>query len=381
MTLGELVGAVEVDLPGIGVTAQGYSSLVSDDLSASGEGTRNANGFLIEASWGGNDALSEVLFLVPNLRSVFGTGRIWHVDSEGTRHEWWGRAILEEGGWEIWLDTVWNRREIEDQLDADGGYAITGMGRLRRIDGSLFSVDDAKDLLELLRYLLTIPHGGWIEALLPIGFDSSGDRSWQEWSVWQVTPWKKARVSWAHELNRDTLTSLLPGLFDRWSDEDWRQVIRLATGWYVEANTGVAAQPRIVVEQIALELLSWVSLVEERGVLSGPAFERLPGADKIRRLLAMAKVPADIPARFGRLLLEAPTRSWGDGPGALTGLRNAVVHLSKRQRLVQSVDLMSEASWLGLWYLELALLWFLGYRSGYRSRILPSSRPEAVPWS
>jgi hypothetical protein len=77
-----------------------------------------------------------------------------------------------------------------------------------------------------------------------------------------------------------------------------------------------------------------------------------------------------------------------DGPDAFVLIRNAIVHSqeSKRKKLMEIPTLTKyEALKLGLWYLELALLYSFGFEGIYRNRCSASkwagSDEEAVPWA
>jgi hypothetical protein len=95
----------------------------------------------------------------------------------------------------------------------------------------------------------------------------------------------------------------------------------------------------------------------------------------------MAHIPVDIPACLGELSRLTLKRKWSDGPHAVTDLRNAVVHPTKRRRDgLGAPDLpWEEVARLALWYGELVLLRLLGYHGKYMNRL--SFSADDVPWS
>jgi hypothetical protein len=102
-------------------------------------------------------------------------------------------------------------------------------------------------------------------------------------------------------------------------------------------------------------------------------------------MLSEAAVPLDVPRCLEDLAAFASTDSpgkpiWADGPQALTEIRNSLVHPTKRMRALDLPDgVMSNAAILGIWYLELSLMFLLGYDDVYVSRVGAWSKGP-VPW-
>lgn len=115
----------------------------------------------------------------------------------------------------------------------------------------------------------------------------------------------------------------------------------------------------IVIEQVALEMMSWVRLVEQSSSYSKSQFYKLHAAEKIRLLLHSLNVPTQVPAVLGNLVTVSNQKGWSTGPQALTAIRNSITHssLEKRDQFRKlPIDAVYEAWKLGLWYIELVLL-------------------------
>ncbi len=119
--------------------------------------------------------------------------------------------------------------------------------------------------------------------------------------------------------------------------------------------------------------------------MSTTGFERLVAADRLRLLLADAQIEIEIPSALHGLPSFAPSNqtgkaSWEDGPQALTESRNLLVHPTKKLRAPNiPPEAIRDTGELGVWYLQLALLFLLGYRDVYLSRVEGwTGRP--VPW-
>jgi hypothetical protein len=161
----------------------------------------------------------------------------------------------------------------------------------------------------------------------------------------------------------------------------------LAIEWYVDANSNPVVQPAIVAEQVGLELLAWAVLVQDEARLSANGFNRLPAHDQIRLLVSLMGAPTTISQPILTSLQQYARSQQIDGPEVLTRIRNTIVHPPNRSRPSAppiETRVLFDAKKLGLWYLELALLWFTEYSGSYLSREAPSGllgNPEPVPWT
>jgi hypothetical protein len=179
----------------------------------------------------------------------------------------------------------------------------------------------------------------------------------------QVSTWLPERAS-------IDLSSAFQGFSKRWKEEIWRDSLKTSISWFVEANApGIGSESRIVLAQVALELLSWVCLVEEQRLYHPGDFEKISAAGRIRALLHHAGVPTVIPDHLNSLQSVCDVDAF-DGPGVISRVRNALVHPTKKKRaLMESVDgeQRMECSQLALQYLELVILAICGH-DGYYSR-------------
>ena len=152
---------------------------------------------------------------------------------------------------------------------------------------------------------------------------------------------------------------------------------------YAEANRDeVDVKPSLMLAQSALELLSWLTLVES-GAISADGFRALTASDHIRLLLRECRVPSAIPPLLEDLA-KAARGSKLDGPAILVEVRNGLVHPGKKRSRNITPFVLTQAWHLSMWYLELALLHVFEYRGQYCNRLKVSMgmRPfiETVPW-
>lgn len=309
------------------------------------------------------------------------------------------RVVLEAKGWKITIDAPNKLRKLVESLEAQGGYAITHVGKLERSDGTEFPAKEAQELLEALSYFFSFARGFRSTAILPVGFDASGNRAWEKWDPSGISdPWQSVS-SWFYERNSNSLAKVFPGFLQHWYHSTWCDPLRLVFHWYLASHKQAGAvQGSIILEQAALELLAWVVLMEkfnvsEKNLKDGANDEFNSPSKKINRLLERLGIPTEIPS--GLLDLEGFGSTFkNNGPWALTELRNSIVHATpdNREKLRNtSFKTQCEAYELGLWYLDLVLLHLFDYRGSYFNRLyrLTTSKRlphhdeciESVPWT
>ena len=293
-------------------------------------------------------------------------------------------------GWVITLEAVENLTKLKNSLKECSGLAFTHVGRMERSDGSLFDAQQASDVLDCLFCFLSFSRGQWSPALLPVGLNTDGTQVWWRWDARQTSNWRDLPCWFSSECLPACLSETFPGFMKLWRDPDWNKVLRVAIHWYIESNAQAGAiEGAVVLQQLAFELLAARHFVEVLGKFTDADFynpRKFPAVEKIRLLLSEANVPLAIPADLAHLSAQAQIESWLDGPTALTRLRNCITHPTGKNRQTLdriSISARAEACSLALWYLELTLLWLMGYEGYYFNRITAKfdSDVDLVPWA
>jgi hypothetical protein len=284
------------------------------------------------------------------------------------------RVVLNAGGWRVTLDAVRDARQLEKQVEAAGGYAITHTGRAERLGATPFDRAMAHDLLDRLHFFLSFLQGARTGPILPVGYDESGTEVWRVWSSPRIGSWRTTDGWFAHG-NGQNLSELFEGFTKRWRNERKRPFLKAAVHWYTEANRNSGGlEGALILAQAALELMS--------SVAAAP-----PGraAERIRFLLGWLKVSPALPPHCGALNEAQTVWKYVDGPQAIATLRNGLTHVFGYRKLEHSPTLlMFEAHTLALWYLELALLRWFEYSGTYGNRLFwerGAWESEQVPWS
>jgi hypothetical protein len=241
---------------------------------------------------------------------------------------------------------------------------------------------------------LSFIRGLWCQPTLIIGFDEKGNKIWESLSFPSATPYKNVH-SWIPLFDLDTLSlsEALQQFTELWKDSLWREALLLSIHWYLEANSNSSVETSIVLTQTGLEALHYIKNVE-KGSLSLENFGKMESHQRIKNLLLDTKFQIDVPNNLHELSIWAHQRGTriGDktvsltGPEAITQMRNGIVHPNIRERVRKSsFGERLQAKQLGLLYLELSLLFLLGYKGKYENRCGEiinefTGAVEKVPW-
>jgi hypothetical protein len=162
-------------------------------------------------------------------------------------------------------------------------------------------------------------------------------------------------------------------------DETRAKNMHSAIYWYIRAS-GVApgVDGGIILLQAALELLVWQYFILDGHAPAPKQFLKTPASDRMRLLLQACGIPINIPTELTDLVNVAAQRHWQEGPKALAGVRNQLVHPGTHQKMSYY-----DAWRLAEWYVELVLLHMLSFQGEYSNRIKHRwvGEVERVPWA
>jgi hypothetical protein len=311
-------------------------------------------------------------------------GDLIRYETDGSQGFFRGRLQLSSPRFLCIVDEIPEVRELRKTAAQDAGFVISHVGELKPVEGCL---DEAstQEMLDVLHLFFGFLRGAWSGPVFPQGF-TEHQKSWEEFAAWKVSEARKV-PTWLPQLNPLALNRLFAGFVERHSDPAWQSPLRTALNWYVEANSsGTANHTKLVLGQVALELLAWVDLVETRHLHSRGDFKRLFAAGWIRSLLRHLQVPCEIPPHFAELK-EVQRSDASDGPGVVVRLRNALVHAGEKNPApIKSVSGVQwwQAGQLVLQYVELSLLALCGYQGKYARRGWRGWKGDDeifVPWS
>ncbi len=251
-----------------------------------------------------------------------------------------------------------------------------------RTDGRSVLPREADDVLFLFQYFLSFAWGRFIGIALGQGFSSTGALAYIMPGMTHIDPQTHPvarQLHWFPPSQAEILVEILPAFWQKMTDPVWRGQVEWAIYWWLSANhSAQVSETSILASQAGLESIA-------QGVLCGLVglprqdVKEMPTFIRIQKMLDFMRIPRAIPGQLDELRSYANGNGY-DGPQALTRVRNALVHPSKGAE----TGLAFEASQLGMWYLELTLLFLFGYRGKILNRTIFRAwwwEQELVPWA
>jgi hypothetical protein len=331
---------------------------------------------------GGDSSFELLRFSLANFPDYLGEGI--RCQNEETQSYLAGRLNLSSAQGICQLDVVPEAAELRKRAHRGGGFVISHVGQWLPSNGEM-SVQDAEEALELLRVWFGFLRGSWTGPLFPQGL-RTGSVVWRQFAEWDLRESRHV-TTWLPERRPVDLGAAFSRFAQLWANPNWRDPLRLAVSWFIEANSlGRSLEPKIVLSQVALELLASVHLVETQRIHSHKDFKTLSAAGKIRALLDHIDVPASIPTYLNTLLALCHGDAF-DGPGVIATVRNNLVHATDNNRAAVkalSPQQLYQCSELALQYVELAILAICGYTGHYARRGWQGWKGDdeiLVPWS
>ena len=287
-----------------------------------------------------------------------------------------GHLELNSKVWNLTFRQVYPQSADSGYVYPTGRYRLSTVGELKKSSEEEFVGEEAEDILDACRYLLSFARGKICVPSCPVGRNSANEAVWSLWTA----PGESGPVMFNlfDGYETEELGVLFPGFMKKWNSEGWRDAMMNSIRWYVSANHSFQnVDAGLVFSQVAMETLSYQHCVSDERLLSAQGFGALKAADQYRMLLSSLSIPLGIPSLAVALSAEAKGRNWVDGPEALTEIRNKLIHGGPRKANL-SDDCYVDAWKLGMWFLEMVLLKLCGYDGCYRNR--NSGEWEGVPW-
>jgi len=333
------------------------------------------------------DRLSSVhslQFCIPNLRDFYGEF-IEHRQAGQTTSDN-GRITLLDDRYTIVLDRCADHRKRKDALKEKGGFMIQYAGEITPVSATI-SFTEMQPLVFALQTFLSFLNGRRTSPVFIHGMIGQ-QRAWCDYSARTMSTYKYS-PSWPPAFSIAGLDYIWIKWMELWSEPNDQHFLSSAIHWYLEANMHSGfAEGSIIMAQTGLELVyNWL-VVEQKQSRQEKRAQQLPAAHKIRQILSLIQLDADIPDGLALLKQFAVQQKVTDGPEMIVQIRNTVVHSkeSKRKMLLSiSSSIKYEAVTLSIYYLELALLYILNYQEKFVNRCSTvktiAGAEQYVPWS
>ncbi|WDD36022.1 hypothetical protein PQG02_31980 (plasmid) [Nostoc sp. UHCC 0926] len=294
-------------------------------------------GHLIEPFFKGTtNNLASVVFHLPNfwwfnISNHFDDeedeeGNLVEIEREG-----WlmfdGQFIFDYDNWHIVLSTLDNCYELQELLESEGGYGVTHICKIERLDKTTFTLEEAYQIIEAFSYYLSFVRGIWIAPLLVSGFDSEGNQLLEEWRnpIIKGDSWQHGN-RWSYLDSTTEIVAPFAGFMKKWQDPTWKEVIQNAIQWYIESLKHFNGyNTSIILLQAALEKIAWTFLKVNEYVTSD-GFNGLKASGQIRLLLKSLDVGLEPIEKYIEIQKKAKELNWNDSVLAITEARNSIVH-------------------------------------------------------
>lgn len=330
--------------------------------------------------WGeSNIPVNEVSFSIPNMREFLGDS-IKEETVTGIRLSK-ARLILDDNPYKIVIDKLPDYQDRMSRLKNNGGYFILYAGRITKQKGS-FSLLELHTWHDRFHHFLYFLNGRRVAPMFYTGVHE-GLNIWTDYSSYTVDMHKSVPC-WSDIIYLNDLPHLWRSYNNLWKTDLDKDFLKTAIHWYIEANSNAGMiEGSIILIQTALELVyNWL-IVENQRLIVGNDADSMSAANKIRLLIFQFKISSAIPTAFKEL---AKIDNVEDGPEVFVKIRNALVHGQQTKRAeLMKINLLAkyQALQLGIWYVELALLYILKYNGKYKNRTDGNSwrdTGESVPW-
>ena len=322
--------------------------------------------------------VEKMVFAIPNLKEFLGMA----VETSNGYSK--SRLVFDNNDFQITIDKLTDFQELKSKLDRKGGYIVLYVGELTKKKGTI-SLEKTEEIIHSFSTFLNFLNGRRCSPLFRTGF-CEGDSIWCNYTNYHVDQYKNVN-SWSPSFLIEGLNGLWQEFNSLWMNAEHKPFVVGIVHWYTEANlqSGLT-DGAIIMAQTGLELIyNWL-LVEQKRFIIGQDAMNLSAANKIRLILSVLNVSNEVPLsliEFNKFVKEDSDIQ--DAPDGFVQIRNAIVHsnMAKRKKIADLSDMVKyEALQLGLWYIELSILYILKYKGHYKNRCRYTGfvSDEQVPW-
>ena len=313
--------------------------------------------------------VTKVIFSIPNLSNLFGLP-VKKMKTNIVVRPKVAILVFDNQDYSIIIDKVLDSQKKFESLKSSGGYIILYYGEIIKKKGAI-ELQELKNLMDSFMVFVSFLNGRRTSPMFLRGIHEE-EVLWTDYTGYKTEPYKYV-VSWLSHTDIKGLNGLWNEFSTLWKDENDRDFINSVIHWYVEANLNSGyIEGSIIMIQTALELLyNWL-IIEKKKMIIGKDGERLSASNKIRLLLSQVNAKKCMSHTFENLkAFIRANDSIIDEVDAFVYFRNAIVHSQeeKRKELSKiSGDLKDEIQQLGLWYIEVSLLYILKFEGKYYNR-------------
>nr|WP_314277993.1 hypothetical protein [uncultured Peptostreptococcus sp.] len=272
-------------------------------------------------------------------------------------------------------------KEMHNNLVSKNGSLITHTGRIYKKDSSRVKTKKIRNILNNLSSALSFMCGRYINIINAHGYNNQ-KIIYREWFINYSSDYRFV-FNWTSTIsNYHNIEKFLALMCKKLQDPYYSSAIVSSLDWYIESINGRNIYNNIISIQTALEMLSYVVLVEMKDVYSQLEYDSHPASQNIKKLLKECVLDTKIDSID--MFSEKLKKNFKDGSDLITFFRNSVVHpcKSKHKNELEFEDMWNTIL-LGINYLELVLLYLINYKGEYSDRFKDISfgQVNLVPWA
>lgn len=293
-----------------------------------------------------------------------------------------GRIEFTLNDYRIVIDKSYNfNKELNAKLISKNGSIITHTGRIFKLNGTTLKTKKVDELLSRLSLALSFSCGRYIAVANASGYlqEEIKYRAW-----YKNTSNNYGFVfNWTSTIsNYHNFEKYLTLMLKKIEDSYYYDTIANIMDWYIESLNGINMGNNIISIQTALEMLSYVVLVETDDIFTNNEYDNRAANQNIRELLRRCGIDSSIPK--GANISNIARSIFNDSVDLITFYRNSVVHPSKtRGDFYLEFEDMWNIILIGISYIELVLLYLIKYKGEYTNRFVDFRFGDVnlVPWS
>lgn len=271
-------------------------------------------------------------------------------------------------------------KNLQSDLVSKSGSVITHSGVICKKNGKSFKTKKIDEIIQRISVALSFSCGRYVSIPNSYGYKDSINvfRAWYK----MYSSDYKFVYKWTSTIsNYHNFEKYFSLICKKMEDSYYYQAILNILDWYIEAINGNNLANNIISIQTALEMLSYIVLVETEAVFSAKEFDSHPASHNIRTLLNICSINTSLTQvpEFSSDIIN----NFSDGVDVITYYRNSVVHPSKRKvNFIFEFEEMWNIILLGINYIELIILYLINYKGEYTNRFKDFSFGDVdlVPW-
>jgi len=292
---------------------------------------------------------------------------------ERGRKSYLGKSKLEYGDWLIELNKQENYKEIEQELKLHGGYAITHIAIIRKVDDDYFEVNELESILSSLIDFLNFVHGRRIGISVIEGFLEE-IAVYNRFDNKNITPWNNTK-NWYPDSSYEDYLDIFGSFTKLFEKELWSERKNYIMGTYLDCFSEQTIEVKIIMIQTFLELISYIYLVQSdilpsSKLKSNRKFKNAPTFQNIQELFEKLEIPL-VDANNYLIKNTGVENSCGnetaDSIKFFIKMRNQIIH-PRKSSLFNNRNLRT-AYYIGIWMIDMVMLRLLGYNERYWNRL------------